>query len=265
MGLILSQIINKFVPVQITGSDDYYFIPITASTNEKTFSLPFTAREITLINDGTFDVQFAMNGNSANPNANLGTVYDDNTPQWTYTGTWSISTAFHNYGTQSQYSYNGTTAIFKPTGQNQALTFATVCGGSGGIAQIDVSSDGGVTWVQPSTISGITRSDGATGTALNTFDSYNSSGNIYKNVTYNFPNVGNWAMRISTTGTKNASSGDTTVFIDGGIASATPIYFGNRYMIVKSGESLSLQLQTTKVNAYTSSTTSQNCRLIARS
>jgi hypothetical protein len=126
-----------------------------------------------------------------------------------------------------------------------------VSGTSAGIFKVELSKDGGATWVFPSTITGLTRSDGATSSGLNTVDEY-STNTVGYSLTYNLPydTTTAWALRITPFNTKNASAGSSSnIFVAGAHFTRANVY------TVKSGESLGLDIATTQFNYSTPTST----------
>jgi hypothetical protein len=246
MGLNLSQIINKFLPVKVLGSDNNFFSNVTATTTKQALPIPFDTKEITVINDGTDVLNFFF-GVVTNTNFPL------TDPAWQYTGTWTDSTVS---GIPSKYTVtNGASAVLKPNqlGVN-SITLGVVKGSASGIAKIEVSLDNGVTWVNPSSIVGLTRSDGLSGAAIDSYDLYTTVSVANANITYNFPYNPNkiYALRLTHSGTKNASSGGLNVFIAG---SSTTSGGGSEYTL-KPNESLNLGVKVSQINVYSPSSTS---------
>lgn len=251
MSFNLVDIISKFVPVKILGSDNNFFANISATTTQQALTIPFSTREITVINDGGDNLNFLF-GTVTN------TTYPLTDAAWQYTGTWADSTVS---GIPSKYTSNtANNAILKPNqvGIN-SIILGVVMGTGSGIAKIEISTDNGNTWVNPSSILGVTRNDGAVGTALDTFDLYTNASALNANVTYNFPysatNI--YAMRVTPTGTRNASSVNNTIFVT---ASSIATGGGSTYTL-KSGETLGIGTKITQINVY--SPTSTTGRVIA--
>ena len=237
--------------VSIVGSLTNKALSIVATPTEQTIVLPSTTNNLIFINDGTTDINFALNGNSAFE------LYDDADPTWTYIGTWTISSYFQKYGTGRHFSsVTNDMAIFKSAISGlQSIAVALITGIGSGIAKIEISSDNGVTWVNPSTVIGITRSDSATGTGLDSFDAYTAADG-FVTVTYRLPyNQNKWALRLTVTGTKNASATNYYVLVDAGII------FDDNVFTSKAGESLALRAQTSIIKTY-SATGSQNARIV---
>jgi hypothetical protein len=251
MGFNLSQIVNKFLPVKILGSDNNFFSNVSATTTQQALSIPFSTREITVINDGTDNLNFVF-GILTN------TSYPLTDVAWQYTGTWTDSTVS---GIPSKYTNTVTNnAILKPnqTGVN-SITLGVVKGQGGSIAKIELSVDNGVTWVNPSTIGGVSRSDGILGTGMDTYDLYANVSTLNTTVAYNLPLIsGKWALRVTPTGTKNAAANTgSNVLIT---ASSISIGGGSTYLL-KPNESLNLGVNIIQINV--SSPTSTTGRVIA--
>jgi hypothetical protein len=177
---------------------------------------------------------------------------------WIFTGSWTDSSVS---GIPSKYTAStGATAVLKPnqSGLN-SITLGMVKGSGAGIAKIELSLDNGTTWVNPSTIQGLSRSDGMLGTSLDSIDLYTSTSTINTNFTYNLPygNTNIWAIRVTQTGTKNASAVDKNVFV---ASSSATLGAGNTFTL-KPSESLGLGVNVTQINVFSPSST--NGRVIA--
>jgi hypothetical protein len=58
MGFNLSQIVNKFLPVKILGSDNNFFSNVSVNTTIQVLAIPFNTKEVTVINDGVDNLNF---------------------------------------------------------------------------------------------------------------------------------------------------------------------------------------------------------------
>lgn len=61
-------------------------------------------------------------------------------------------------------------------------------------------------WKKPSEIEGLVRSDGAIGTAMDTVDLYNSTGDYTYSLGFTFPFFANWQIKFTVSANKNAAS-----------------------------------------------------------
>lgn len=234
--------------VQLTGSNVKLFIPTTATNTDKAIPFPFSTRQVLIINDGTDALNFAFDAKNSK-----GQTYLTNNAALIFTGTWA--------GTTTKNADNAITTnnvVFKPVLKALvSMTWDMIKGTGAGIAKIEISADNGTTWQNPSAISGVSRSDGATGTAMDTYDCYDPSASILSFITYNLPwdLTTIWAMRVSATNTKNASALSTTnIFINDFRLNDGSIF------TVNSKENLNLEIQTIQINV--SSPTSTTGRVI---
>lgn len=242
----------------LTGSNNAYFNNFTATSSSQGFQLPFLSKQVTIINDGGNPLNFAFFGNPAVP-PSVSYPYSD--PQWTMVGTWTDAT-YNGTPAESTGSANTSySASFLPNVAGVTeITFNAISGTEAAIAGISLSTNNGTTWVQPSTIAGLTRSDGATGTALNTYDEYANVSSETTSVTYTLPDISGaiWGMKISPTNTSNPSaSSPLAIFIAGGSISISD---ANASGLLNSGESIGLDVATTSVSVASSLGT--NGRLI---
>lgn len=256
MAFNLAQIINTFVPIQTIGSTNYksYQLSVNQSTNYISFGQDM--QNLLISNDGSNDVKFALQGKYP-----LSVVYDNTDPKWSYIGTWSSDTTATIHATGADVSKTTTTgsmAVFSPNVACNQIGASLSNGTSAGIAKLELSSDGGNTWASPSTISGVTRSDGATGTSMDTYDEYSNSYTGVTDVIFTMPTSSVWSLRVSYTGTKNSSSPVYTIYIDAGkIGGASD----TNTIIVKAGEAISLQIKSGDIRLITESGT-QSVRLV---
>jgi hypothetical protein len=247
MGFNLAQIINKFLPVKIESSESKFSQSITATVAEQDLVIPFVTQQILISNDGTDDLLFAFDGNRSR-------IYGYLSSNIIYTGTWTNQ----NFGTglgNGKFTDNSvltSNAVFKPSIPGlSSLAWNFFKGAFGGIAKIELSSDDGATWQKPSSINGVTRSDGVAGTAMDTVDQY-SLNTAVQSLSFNLPTSSNrtWAMRIGTTNTKNTSAGGNNLYTGGfSIAPQGTIF------TLKSKENLVLEIQTARINFSSPSST----------
>lgn len=248
MGFNITQIINKFVPVQILGSANRYSSNISVGTGQQSILFPFTTRQVLIINDGASNINFALDGSSSLP----GTNYPYSNSVWSYIGTWSTST-FNSHATTYINNTTVGNAVFKPNISGlTSMVLGVIQGLGAGIAKIELSTDNGVTWKNPSSITGVTRSDGAAGTSLDTYDSYANVSTQYGQITYNLPYNSSyvWAMRISATSTENAAAtGGNSIFLCDMTVNTGYVF------TLYPKENLQLDVQTTQINLSSPSST----------
>lgn len=256
MGFNITQIINSVLPVIINGSKNKSFIPISATTTNKSVTLPFTTTQLTIINDGTDNLNVAFDGKSSITTAT--TITNSASSYWTFNGTWSSGT-FSGYSARytgtANTSYN---AVIKPNLSGiLGLTLGVIKGQSCAIAKIELSQDNGATWKNPSDIVGVGRSDGAVGTTMNTYDTYANVGSMYDTLTYYLPydTTSIWAMRVSPTNTQNPSAGTSSIFV------VDMTIIDGKVLTIYSKESFTMEIKTTQISY--SSPTSVNARVIA--
>jgi hypothetical protein len=70
-------------------------------------------------------------------------------------------------------------------------------------------------WVLPSNIVGCTRSDAATGTDMDTVDAYYSTSTFQNIISYNLPSIDDWSVKLAVGDTKNASSSNYWIHLEG--------------------------------------------------
>lgn len=238
--------------VQMVGSNTYEPYDLTASTSEQTVTFGFMAKSVMVTNDGTGDIRIGLQGKSVKY-----TVHDNLAPQWTYTGTWFSNTnpSLHNYGTDAtNNAVAGGTATYKPNVITNAVIFASVKGTASGIAGFELSQDGGTTWKVPSAFTGVVRSDGATGSAMDTLDTYQSTVTLYE-LMFSMTVYAPWALRVSVTGNKNTNSTKADVWVDAGLARTQAI-------VIKPGETKTLPITTAKMS-FASLSGNQPMRVVA--
>lgn len=230
--------------VSLTGSSVYESHELLLDQIESVTTFSGNVNRVLIMNDQVDDIRAAFGGNASY------TLYDSSDEKWTFTGGWTNNTSYFRYGSNAKFSTTtNDTAVLNPANAIiTALTFATVKGFNAGIAKIEVSTDNGATWKDPSTITGITRSDGASGVGLNTFDSYAATAGTF-NLTYKFPYPANWVIRITVTGTKNASSGGFQIWVDAALTNNA------KCIRIKAGENLDLPLRTASVSLFAESGT----------
>lgn len=233
--------INMFAArkVQVSGSSVYEpYDSMVASVTEQVLNFPQTMKSVMIANDGTGDILIGLQGKTVSP-----ILHDDLNPAWAFTGTWFVSnnTSLYKYGTGVRNgNASGAKATYKPDVVSKNITIATIKGTSVGIATLELSKDNGVTWAAPSTFIGVTRSDGAVGASMDTIDLYSASVSKYE-FSFNMPAYEKWAFRATISGTKNASSTDTTLWIDAAL-------IGTRCIRIKAGETQTLPISTASVN-----------------
>lgn len=236
----------------ISGSNAYDSFPdISVTTIEQEIKFSSEMKSVMITNDGLGDVKIAFQGKSP-----ALVVHDNLDPAWSYFGTWLSNTAaaIHKYGPDATYgSSESATATYNPNSMTNRIIWHTSNGGAAGIANIHLSNDGGATWKKPSEISGVTRSDGATGAAMDTADLYGT--NATKSYTFTLPFYAKWMLRISYTGNKNASATNAWIWVDAGAIGSSPI-------IVKSGETQIYPIVTTDMRLICDSGT-QPVRVVA--
>lgn len=229
--------------VQLTGSNVKFNLPIVASPLDQAIPIPFTTKQVLMINDGADVLNYAFDGKPS-----LATqVFGVSSPALTFTGTWSNSTAVvpnPKYATTT-----GDNVVFKPGRAGlYCLTWDMVMGQGTGIAKLELSSDNGATWQNPSDISGISRSDGATGTAMNTFDGYAAVSVQETMLSFYLPKGNNlWALRITPNGTKNAASTNFYIFV------VTFRAYDGNISFLNAKESIVIEIQTNQVNVSAAS------------
>jgi len=236
--------------VQVVGSNARFYRVLSATTTEKVEMLPASVRQIVLKNDGSDDLQFNLDGNPA-----IAPVKAYSDSDWTYTGTWQVTAPI---GYVEQSSITGDVAVFAPAAANVSeITLGYLEGDYSGIMGLELSADGGATWAPPSTIAGVSRSDGAVGTSLDTFDAY-ASAQAKASFTFYLP-AGNaaavWALRMTVTGTRNASASGNSLYLQSGAALVGYV------QTVKPTETLTLDVATGQLNYV--SPTSTTARLWA--
>lgn len=242
---IANYIINKVLPVQLTGSNLKKSINFAAASTDNPIPLAFLTRELTIVNDGADNLSFAFDGKSS---TGITSSYQYTDPAWTTVGAWSTGT-FSGYA--ATYTGNNNTSnnvVFKTTKSDvQNITFGMIKGQASGIAKVEFSTDNGATWKNPSDILGVSRSDGVTGTALNTVDQYVNVASQYGSVTYTMPyNTSGWSMRITPTNTKNASATGTPPNIF--VVEAKVTDGNGDIFTIKPKENLSVEIQTNQIN-----------------
>jgi len=195
---------------------DYEIRKISAKTaNPFNFKFSQPVKVVNLTNFGSDVALCSLNGYPAIP------IIHDNldATKWTFTGTWSNETTHFYYGTNSQFSsINGNNAVYNPGTDVRMIGISFVPSSSSGIAKIELSLDG-TTWQNPSDIAGVLRTDGATGTSMNTFDLYyNTHETTTKTTTLSFivPS-GAWKIKVTVTNIKNTLSSNYRVYIDAGM------------------------------------------------
>ncbi|GIO63564.1 hypothetical protein J43TS9_51380 [Paenibacillus cineris] len=206
--------------VNFNGSPSYDSFPdIVVTTTETVLQFSQVMKSVMITNDGTGDVKIAFQGKSP-----VTAVHDNLDAAWTYTGTWlsNTSAAIHKYGPDATYgSTSGAAATYNPNLMTNRITWHTSNGGAAGIADIRLSSDGGATWKKPSEISGLSRSDGATGTAMDSADLYGTNGT--KSYGFTLPFYAKWMIRILYTGTKSSGATNAWIWVDAGAVGVSPI------------------------------------------
>nr|WP_156736265.1 hypothetical protein [Mycobacterium sp. E3298] len=248
--------LNNPLPVRRVGSSDYASYPdLSIGVSPTTIVFPKSMNNIMITNDGTDDVKIGLQGK--NP---FGTIHDNQDITWSYTGTWVSDTTaiLRAVGSDvAKTSTAGSKATYKPNIACAQIAVSIAKGSAAGIAQIEISNDGGNTWANPSSISGVSRSDGFTGTAMDTFDAYTSATAGPYDLIYTLPTISNWSLRVSYTGSKNSSSSGYNVWIDcGKVFTST-----NASIVIKSGETLSLAISSGDIQLASKSGT-QPVRLV---
>lgn len=244
MGFNITQIINKFVPVKILGSDNNFFTNVTATTVQQVYSIPFDTREITVINDGSDSLNFFF-GMATN------TVFALTNPAWQFNGTWTDGNIT---GKPVKYTSNpSNSAVLKSNQLGVSSIILGILRGQGaGIFKIELSKDNGNTWVNPSSIAGVLRSDGVTGINLDTYDLYISTSSQDSIITYSLPPLNvQWAIRITPNG-RNTNAVDSNVFLE----SSTMVIGGGYPHTLKVGESIGLNVKATQITVYSPTNTS---------
>jgi hypothetical protein len=254
----LSALYNLFfggtakVQATITGRnlmESYEVIAAAIATFQDEQVLAFQSaspmQTISIINDGPTDARVALNQKVVKK-------YDQEDAKFTYTGTWGFTTGSTAalYGGSARENANTNTAdntVFNPGEAVKEIGLMFLAGQYVGIASVQLSSDG-ATWLNPTSIPGVTRSDGATANAMNTYDAYVNSGAVGRVVSYRLPYTANWRIRVTATNTKNASALGQALDIDGGYYE--PAYGG---ITIKSGEVFKRDFQTSSVHYISAS------------
>ena len=198
-------------PVQITGSSSLLSRSFTATAIEQSIALGFTSRSVLVANDGSDSIWVGFNGDPAHSPV---VAFTD--AAFTFAGTWNSYTNGTTGWTGNRSGATGSTGIYDPAAACSALNVELMGGQSVGVAKIEFSVDGGATWQLPSAIGGVQRSDGATGTAMDTIDAYRNIASVEAlDVYYVLPSSGLWTVRVTATGTKNAAASGTDIIVMG--------------------------------------------------
>lgn len=216
--------------VSITGSLAYQSLQLNITTSPITISLPFTPKSFMFTNDGSdFITAYLLNNK-------VPTLYAYNSSQITYggSGTWS-SFNVSGVGNTEDNTTTGGTAIFNPGVQTYAIGFKLATGTGSGIANIQISSDGGVTWANPSSVSGVSL-NGQVGSQIDTIDTY-STNTVGVSYIYSFPTQGAWQIKLTVSGNKNPLSGGVGIYVLGAIEG------GVNGLIIMPGESKTYPIQ----------------------
>lgn len=228
--------------VEVVGNKGYDSWSIALAAADKEIKFNKASKELLFINDGVDDAYVALGWYPTQ-----GTVFGVNSASFTFNGTWTNdSWTLYGGADGSKYTNSGNAVLDLGSGK-RVIGFCVLRGGSCGNMQIEISSDG-TTWQNPSDIAGVTRSDDATGTAMNTYNAYDPSTGQYSVISFLMPTRSHWYVRLTRlTG---------LLFLDSGFD-----YDPTRVLVIKSGESIPMSVETSVV-ACSAPTGSPTLRVI---
>ena len=179
---------------------------------EQSFALQAGINSLTLINDGAVPLRIGFDLNPI-------TDVDEENAVWTFNGTWTDeSSALSRQQDGLSSTTAGDTATLNPGTFVEAIGYYTIAFNNGAIHDIEVNDGSG--WRLPSTVDGLTRNDGASGTDVDTWDATpGGAGSITAfgvRLEYIFPYAAPWLIRVTNSGNNNNDGSVSDVRISGG-------------------------------------------------
>lgn len=236
---------SKPIPSTIVGSSAYQSKQLSITSTAQAINLAFLAKSFMITNDGDDYITAWLNGNG------VPTIYPYTSAQLVYTGdAWLISSSGAAGMNKNSWTLGDTVTLI-PNKNVLSIGFTLGIGASAGTVSIELSNDG-VTWVNPSSISGATL-NGLSGTQIDTINCYNATV-IAKSFLYTLPNLSAWSIRLTNTTANGSGAG---VFVVSAISAGN---FEDG-LIIKANETITYPIASSNI-VLQSNTGTQPIRLV---